>query len=151
YFAVLFAAVVVPLLAHGASEAWFGYRDQTVMLGQRLRVEAGAAAGKIQGFLDDITDQLQWTVQLPWREGSDERHRFDVLRLMRQVPAVLEVTLLDGLGIERLRVSRVNPDAVDSGVDRSNDPAMVGARSGRIWYGPVTLYEGSEPHMTISV
>jgi len=151
YFAALFVAVVVPLLADGASEAWFGYRDQRETLSQRLDTEARSAAGKIQGFLDDITDQLQWTVQLPWREGMEERHRFDVLRLMRQVPAVLEVTLLDGLGIERLRVSRVNPDAVDSGVDRSNDPAMVGARSGRIWYGPVTLYEGSEPHMTISV
>jgi len=82
YFIVLFVAVVVPLLANGASEAWFGYRDQKVMLSQRLRAEAGSAAGKIEGFLDDITDQLQWTVQLPWREGSDERHRFDVLRLI---------------------------------------------------------------------
>ena len=151
YFAVLFAAVVVPLLAHGASEAWFGYRDQTVMLGQRLRVEAGAAAGKIQGFLDDITDQLQWTVQLPWREGSDERHRFDVLRLMRQLPAVVEVTLVDGDGVERLHVSRADPDIVNSGIDRTNDPAVNGARSGRIWYGPVTLYAGSEPHMTVAV
>jgi adenylate cyclase len=64
YFLVLFAAVV-PLLANGASEAWFGYRDQKAVLSQRLRAEAGSAAGKIQGFLDHITDQLQWTVQLP--------------------------------------------------------------------------------------
>ena len=63
------------------------------MQSQRLRAEAGSAAGKIEGFLDDTTDQLQWTVQLPWREGSDERHRFDVLRLMRQLPAVVEVML----------------------------------------------------------
>jgi len=27
YFFVLFAAAVVPLLAAGVSEAWFGYRD----------------------------------------------------------------------------------------------------------------------------
>jgi hypothetical protein len=73
YFIVLFAAVVVPLLANGAGEAWFGYRDQKVMLSQRLRAAAGAAAGKLEGFLNDITDQLQWTVQLPWREGNDER------------------------------------------------------------------------------
>jgi putative ABC transport system substrate-binding protein len=30
---------VVPLLANGASEAWFGYRDQGVVLSQRLRAE----------------------------------------------------------------------------------------------------------------
>src|SRR5437763_1724648 len=151
YFLALFVAVVVPLLANGASEAWFGYHDQRLLLNQRLRAEAGAAAGRIRGFLDDITDQLQWTVQLPWREGSDERHRFDVLRLMRQVPAVVEVTLVDGNGAERLHVSRVDPDIVNSGTDRTNDPAVDGARSQRIWYGPVTLYAGSEPHMTVAV
>ena len=40
YFAALFIAVVLPLLANGASEAWFGYRDQRAMLNQRLRTEA---------------------------------------------------------------------------------------------------------------
>jgi class 3 adenylate cyclase len=151
YFAAFFIAVVVPLLADGASEAWFGYRDQRVTLSQRLRAEAGTSAGKIQAFLDDITDQLQWTVQLPWREGSDERHRFDVLRLMRQVPAVVEIMLVDSKGVERLHVSRVDPDVVDSGIDRTNDPAVIGAGSGPSWYGPVTLHEGSEPHMTVAV
>ena len=151
YFAALFVAVVVPLLANGASEAWFGYRDQRVMLSQRLHAEAGTSAGKIQAFLDDITDQLQWTVQLPWREGADEGHRFDALRLMRQVPAVVDVTLVDGKGFERLHVSRVDPDVVDSGINRASDPAVVGARSGQIWFGPVTLHEGSEPHMTVAV
>jgi class 3 adenylate cyclase len=151
YFVALFAAVVVPLLVNGASEAWFGYRDQRVSLSQQLHAEAGSAAGKIRSFLDDITDQLQWTVQLPWRDGMDERHRFDVLRLLRQLPAILEVTLVDGNGIERLHVSRVETDVVNSGVDRNNDPAVIGARRDRIWYGPVTLYAGSEPHMTVAV
>jgi hypothetical protein len=151
YFTALFIAVVVPLLANGASEAWFGYRDQRHTLSQRLQAEARTAAGKIQAFLDDITDQLQWTVQLPWREGMEERHRFDALRLLRQVPAVIEVTLVDGAGVERLHVSRVDPDVVNSGIDRNQDPAVSGARSARIWYGPVTLYEGSEPHITVAV
>src|SRR5271165_377025 len=141
YFAALFVAVVVPLIANGASEAWFGYRDQRSMLSARLHAEAVSAAGKIKGFLDDITDQLQWTVQLPWRDGMDERHRFDVLRMMRQVPAVVEIMLVDGAGAERLRVSRTDPDVVDSFIDRANDPAVLGARSDRIWYGPVTLHE----------
>ncbi len=151
YFIALFVAVVVPLLVNGASEAWFGYRDQSLVLSQRLHAEARSAAGKIQGFLDDITDQLQWTVQLPWREDAVERHRFDVLRLLRQVPAVVEITLVDGKGIERLHVSRVDPDIVDSGIDRASDLAVIGARSDHIWYGPVTLHEGSEPHMTVAV
>ena len=46
YFAVLFAAVVVPLLASGASEAWFGYLDQRHTLDLRLRAEAESAAAR---------------------------------------------------------------------------------------------------------
>ncbi len=151
YFLALFVAVVVPLIANGASEAWFGYRDQHAMLSARLHIEAVAAAAKIVAFLDDITDQLQWTVQLPWREGMEDRHRFDALRLMRQAPAVVEIMLVDGDGIERLHVSRVAPDVVNSGIVRANDPAVIGARSDRIWYGPVTLHKGSEPYMTVAV
>jgi adenylate cyclase len=151
YFIVLFAAVVMPLLANGASEAWLGYRDQQASLGERLHVEAVSAGGKISGFLEDITDQLQWTVQLPWVNGSEEQHRLDVLRLMRQVPAVVEITLVDGDDIERLHVSRIDPDVINSGVDRRGDPAVQGARSAHVWYGPVTFYEGSEPHMQIAV
>jgi adenylate cyclase len=151
YFAALLVAVVLPLLANGASEAWFGYRDQRALLGQRLRAEAASAAGKIQGFLEDVTDQLEWAVQLPWREGADEWHRFDLQRLLRQVPAIVEIALLDGHGIERLHISRIDPDVTNTGRDRSTDPAFIGARASRIWYGPVTFYAGSEPHMTLAL
>jgi adenylate cyclase len=151
YFVAMFIAVVVPLLANGASEAWFGYRDERANISQRLHTEATAAAGKIQAFLDNIRGQLEWTVQLPWSEGSGERHRFDVLRLLRQVPAVVDVVLVDGQGRERLHVSRTDPDVIDAGTDRADDPAFLGARASRVWYGPVTLHQGSEPYMTIAV
>ncbi|HXZ02105.1 MAG TPA: adenylate/guanylate cyclase domain-containing protein [Stellaceae bacterium] len=151
YFLALFIAVVVPLLASGAIEAWFGYRDERTNISQRLRTEANAAAGKIQAFLDDIRDQLEWTVQLPWSEGSDERHRYDVLRLLRQVPAIVDVVLVDGKDIERLHASRTDPDIVNSGTDHADDPAYLGARAAGVWYGPVTLHKGSEPYMTIAV
>ena len=151
YFAVLFAAVVLPLLASGASEAWFGYLDQRHTLNLRLRAEADAAAARIQGFLDGIPSQMNWTVQAPWGEGLDERHRIDVLRLMRQTPAITEAIFIDGKGVERLRVSQTDPDVEMSGVDHSADPAYLGARTRHLWWGPVTLHRGSEPYMTVAV
>ncbi len=51
---------MVPLVASGASEAWFGYRDQRAGIGLRLRTEAIGAASRIEGFLDNIRDQLGW-------------------------------------------------------------------------------------------
>jgi adenylate cyclase len=151
YFLVLFVAVVVPLIINGASEAWFGYRDQRDNLSSRLRAEANSAAGQIQAFLDGVRAQMDWTVQLPWLEGLDDRHRFDALRLLRQAPAITEVTLVDGKGIERLHVSRTDPDVAMSGVDHSADPAVVGARAAHVWFGPLTLHRGSEPFMTVAV
>lgn len=151
YFLALFAAVVIPLLAGGAIEAWFGYRDQRVLLDQRLRLEAQAAASKIQDFLDGIRDQMQWAVQLPWTDGGDERHRFDALRVLRQVPAIVDLALVDGTGKERLKISRVGRDVIGSGLDRAADPAVAGARSARVWHGPVRLNRGSEPYMTLAV
>src|SRR3954468_13250146 len=96
YFLVLFAAVVVPLLAAGASEAWFGYRDQRTHLNNLLGAEARLAAAKIQNFIDDIRDPPAWTAQFAWHEGGDERRRIGALRLRRQVPAVVSLTLVDG-------------------------------------------------------
>jgi adenylate cyclase len=151
YVLVLFAAVVVPLSIGGASEAWFGYRDQRTLLDARLHVEASAAASKIQSFLDGIRDQMQWTVQLPWTKDNIEDHHIDALRLLKQVPAIVDVSLIDGAGIERLRVSRIERDVINSAIDRSGDPAVLGTRDEHLWYSPVTLNRGSEPYITIAV
>ena len=151
YLVVLFIVVVVPLLANGISDAWFGYRDQRAMLNALLRTEAASAAGRIGSFLDGIKDQLSWTVRQAWSAGTREQHRFDALGVLRQVPAVVSITLVDGDGIEQLYVSRIDLNRIASGVDRSRDPAVSGARSARTWYGPVTYYHDSEPFMAVAV
>jgi adenylate cyclase len=151
YFLVLFLAVVVPLATNGFSEAWFGYRDQRARLSQVLSVEAASAASRIQGFVDGITGQLGWLVQLPWTDEPDERRRIDALRLLRQVPAIVSLTLVDGSGQERLYVSRIGLNRTESRTDRSADAAVTGARSARVWYGEVSYYRGSEPYLTVAI
>jgi adenylate cyclase len=151
YFRALFAAVVVPLLIAGGSEAWFGYHDQRARLNDLLDAEARLAGVKIQDFIEGIREQLGWTVQLPWSEDSGDRHRLDALRLLRQVPAAESLSLVDAAGRERLFVSRIGLNRIESGDDRSATPAVIGARSDRVWFGPVTFHGGSEPFMTIAV
>lgn len=151
YFLALFAAVVVPLLIAGGSQAWFGYNDRRTGLNALLDTEARAAAAKIQDFMEGIRDQLGWTVQLPWSEIANERRRLDALLLLRQVPAVLSLNLVDAAGRERLFVSRIGLNRIEGGDDRSADPAVMGAREDRAWFGPVTFQRGSEPFMTVAV
>lgn len=151
YLFVLFLAVATPLAINGVVEAWFGYRDQRARLDQLLGVQATSAAGEIHDFLHGITNDLGWLVQLPWTDEPDERRRTEALRLFRQAPAIVSLTLLDQKGQERLYISRIGLNRIDSRTDRSADPAVTGARSGRIWFGDVTYYRGSEPYLAIAV
>jgi adenylate cyclase len=151
YFRGLFAAVAVPLLIAGASEAWFGYHDQRARMSERLDAEARLAAVKIQDFIENIEDQLSWTVQLPWSETPGNRRTLEALRLLRQAPAIESLILVDGTGKERLFVSRIGLNRIEGGTDRSTTPAVTGARADRRWFGPVTFHDGSEPFMTVAV
>jgi adenylate cyclase len=151
YLLMLFMAVVVPLAANGTSEAWLGYRDQRARLNQLLDVEARSAAARIQSFIDGITNQLGWLVQLPWTDEPDERRRIDAVGLLRQVPAIVSLTLVDSTGRERLFVSRIGLNRTESRTDRSADRAVIRARSARIWFGEVSYYRGSEPYLTVAI
>ena len=151
YFVTLFVAVVTPLMLGSATEAWFAFRDNRLDLNELLQVEARSAADRIQAFTDGIRDQLGWVVQFPWTQGEDERRRIDGLRLLQQVPAIVSLSMVDPSGTERVFVSRVSMNRTGRGADMSADPAVVGARANRVWYGPVHYQRDSEPYMRIAV
>src|SRR5262245_58332851 len=94
YLLALFMVVAIPLAINGVIEAWFGYRDQRATLDQLLAVQATSAAAEIHDFIYSITNQLGWLVQLPWTDEPDEGRRTDALRLFRQAPAIVSLTLL---------------------------------------------------------
>jgi adenylate cyclase len=151
YLLVLFMAVAIPLAINAVIEAWFGYRDERARLNQLLDVQATSAAAEIHDFINGITNDLGWLVHLPWTDEPDERRRTDVLRLFRQAPAIVSLTLLDHRSLERLYVSRIGLNRIESRTDRSTDPAITGARSAGIWFGDVTYNRGSEPHLMIGI
>ena len=151
YFVTLFVAVVTPLMLGSATEAWFAFRDNRFDLNELLQVEARSAADRIEAFTDGIRDQLGWVVQFPWTAGEDDRRRIDGLRLLQQVPAIVSLSLVDPTGTERVFVSRVSMNRTGRGADMSSDPAVVGARANRVWYGPVHYQRDSEPYMRIAV
>ena len=151
YFITLFVAVVVPLILGAAGETWFVFRDHRSHLNELLQVEARSAADRIQTFTDGIRDQLGWLVQFPWSEDEEDRRRIDGQRLLQQVPAIVSVSLIDPNGIERVFVSRLSLNRTGRGADMSADPAVLGARANRVWYGPVYYQRDSEPYMRIAV
>ena len=151
YVALFVAVVAVALLANGLFEVFFYYREHKASLIRVQHEQAEAAAAKISQFVKEIESQLGWTTQLPWSAGSIEQRRFDALRLLRQVPAVTELAQVDSTGKERLRVSRLAMDAIDSGVDLSGDAKFTEAVAHKVYYGPVYFRRESEPYMTLAL
>ncbi|MCK1709889.1 MULTISPECIES: adenylate/guanylate cyclase domain-containing protein [unclassified Bradyrhizobium] len=151
YFVTLLIAVVTPLLLGAASEALFGYRGQRAALNELLQAESRSATERIQTFIDGIRDQLGWVVQLPWMAGDEERHRIDALRLLRQVPAISSIILVDEMDRERAFISRQDVNRIGLGASMASDSAIKGAHASKVWFGPVRYERDSEPYMTIAV
>lgn len=150
YVALFVAVVAIALLANGLFEVFFYYREHKAALIRVQHEQAEAAAAKIGQFVKEIENQLGWTTQLPWSAGAIEQRRFDALRLLRQVPAITELAQVDATGKERLRVSRLAVDAIDSGIDLSGDPKFTEAVAHKVYYGPVYFRRESEPYMTLA-
>src|ERR1700704_3991664 len=153
YVALFLAVVCVALLTNGLSEIWFSYQEHKASLIRIQREQAEAAAAKIGQFIKEIESQVGWTTQLPWSAGTIDQRRFDGLRLLRQVPAILEVAQLDSTGKEQMCVSRLNlrPGTCDGeGTDYPQHPKFTVAVAEKVYYGPVYFRRESEPFMTLS-
>ncbi|MGA8900788.1 ATP-binding protein [Bradyrhizobium sp.] len=151
YVALFVVVVGAALFSNGIFEVFFYYREHKAALIRIQHEQAEAAAAKIGQFIKEIESQLGWTTQLPWSAGSIEQRRFDALRLLRQVPAITELAQVDSTGKERLRVSRLAMDVVDSGLDLSKDPKFTEAVAHKVYYGPVYFRRESEPYMTLAL
>src|ERR1700761_5499255 len=151
YVALFVAVVGAALLSNGIFEVFFYYREHKASLIRIQHEQAEAASAKISQFIKEIESQLGWTTQLPWSAASLENRRFDALRLLRQVPAITELAQIDSTGHERLRVSRLAMDVIDSGLDLSKDPKFTEAVAHKVYYGPVYFRRESEPYMTLAL
>jgi signal transduction histidine kinase/ActR/RegA family two-component response regulator len=146
------AVVAVPVLLLGSSGLWFAAREQRSALDDLLRTQSEASAQRIAGFVLGIQDQLAFVTQLPWDGGTDlSNYQMDAMRVLRQAPAITDLALLDGRGRERLSVSRLALDRLDSGAERGNERAFVEALSRHAFHGPVTFRRQTEPFMTLAV
>jgi len=151
-YAVLFGALISAiLLAGGSLQIWFAYGELDEFLIRLQRGQAEAAASKINQFATEIVDQTGWMVQLPWGADTLSQRHFDAQRLLRQVPAITEISLIDGAGTEQVRISRLAIDVLGSGLDFSGEPRFTEAITQKVWFGPVYFRRESEPYMSIAV
>jgi signal transduction histidine kinase/HAMP domain-containing protein len=157
----LFIKYAIPLvllssgavIVSGLDQMYFSYQESKTALARVQHEKASAAAIRIEQFARDLEHQIAWIAQAQWgpRGTTLDQRRLDSQRLLRQVPAITEVSHLDTEGHEQLRVSRLAMDVVGSNTDLSNDPRFTEARSRKTWFSPVYFRKESEPYMTVAL
>lgn len=151
YLYYLIGLVTVALLVSGAVSVYFTYQETKHALLELQREKARGAASSIRQFVLEIERQLGW-MRLPQVEPpTPEQRRIDYLKLLRQVPAISDVTYADVNGRERQHVFRLSVDSAEAGADLSADPKYTMTRGGKTFFSPVYFRKDTEPYMTIAL
>ena len=141
------------LVVSGLVQIYFSYQENKLALSRVQQEKAAAASIRIERFVRELEHDLSWIAQTPWgaRGVPLDQRRLDSLRLLRQVPAITEVSHIDPGGHEQLRVSRLAMDVIGSNADLSHDPKFVEAAAHKTYFSPVYFRKESEPYMTIAM
>jgi len=151
-YALLFIGLVgTALLINSGFDFWFSYQEKKAALIQVQQEKADAAAKRIEEFVNGIKSQISWTTNAQWAAGPLDQRRQDYLRLLNRVPAIAEVTELDGEGREQLKVSRFSSDAVVDQKDVSQTAVFVDAKAHGVSFSPLYFRGNSEPYMTMAM
>ncbi len=170
YVVVLLVLVGGVLMASSLVELYFSYRETQSAIVRVERAKAVAAAAGIEKFLKEIEQQVRDTTRtasddpdasqvgqgrLGFRQdlgaALTEQRELDFLRVLRNVPAVNQLSHLDLAGKEQLRISRLAPDVVGSREDFSQAPKFLKARAGKTYWSPVYFKNEHEPHVTLAL
>ena len=158
YVVVLVALVGGVLIASGVVELYFAYKETKRAVISVEREKAVAAAERIEQFIKEIERHVRGTthaandmqIDIAARAIAEQRE-LDFLRLLRNLPVIMDLRHLDAAGREQLRVSRFALDMIGSGDDLSQTPAFRSAKSRAAYFSPVYFRNDSEPYMTIAV
>jgi signal transduction histidine kinase len=151
YAAFLVTLVCGSLLINGFIEMYYSYGESRQALSAVQREKAVGAATLIEQFMKEIEGQVGWaTGFLPMGSGLEQR-RLDFLRLLRQAPAITEVSYLDTDGREQIKTSRLAMDTLASGADLSKEHKFVDAKAKKRYLSPVYFRKESEPYLTLAI
>jgi hypothetical protein len=146
-----FLLVCSALLLNGAMETWNSWTQTEALMVSAQRGKAAAISQKVTSFMNELERQIGWVAYAQFAKQPAEQRRLDYVRLLRQVPAITDLSQLDRDGHEQLNVTRLSVDVVDSNRDRSQEPAFVQLKGKRLYVGPLYFRKGNEPYLTMAL
>jgi signal transduction histidine kinase len=161
-YALWITALVAALLVlSGALNLQFAWRENLAHIDALQAEKARGAATRIELFIIDIERQIGWTL-LPAASATRSDavpagvpsaaalRRIELLKLLRQAPAITDVAWIDADGLEQARVSRLALNQLGHGLPRHDDPAFTGTAQGRTWRSSITFRQDSEPYLRVA-
>ena len=152
-FAIALVLVSSGLLAGGVFELYKKYLESVQSNWILQREMAQGASFKIQQFVQGIESTMLAATQSPeiLSEGLTDAFEFQLIKLLKIVPAISAIAAVDSNGNERIKVSRlemVRPEDLES---RASDPAFTKTLADSNYVGPVYFVHESEPYAQIAV
>jgi len=145
YVLALVGLVVFVLAVNGALETWISYRGIKSTLTDAMSEKADATAKHIAQSISDLERQISWVTRAS--SNTIELRRADYAQLLGQVPAVNQLTLINGQGREVLRLSR-QTYTLNSNADFSRDLRFTEAIERGTAYAPA-YFRDERPYMSI--
>ncbi|WP_420967622.1 adenylate/guanylate cyclase domain-containing protein [Bradyrhizobium sp. B120] len=145
YVLALVGLVVFVLAVNGALETWISYRGIRSTLTDAMSEKADATAKHIEQSISDLERQISWVTRAS--SNTIELRRADYAQLLGQVPAVNQLTLINGQGREVLRLSR-QTYTLNSNADFSRDLRFTEAIERGTAYAPA-YFRDERPYMSI--
>ena len=151
-YVVLFVGLVGGVLViNAALDLYFVDQDNRRASIEVQKEKAEAAAQRVEAFVREIERQIRWVAYTQFESLPTEQRYFEYNRMQLLVPAITELAQLDRAGREQLKVSRIGLNSIASNLDRSADPAFVGAVKNKVYFSPVNFRKESEPYLTMAV
>ncbi len=153
-YAVYFAGLVsIALLASGLVGLYFSYHESRVLIEELQREKVRAVALRIEQFARLIESQLRAPLLLRQvgATASPNELSLELIRLLRQAPAVVDVAWIDSAGVQQVKVSRIGRDEIGPAENWADNVAFIAARTGALYASPVHFRAESEPYSVFAV
>ena len=147
YVVALVGLVVFVLAVNGAIETWITYRGIKSSLNDGMSEKAEATAKRIQQSLSELERQISWVTRAS--SNTTELRRADYVQLLRQVPQVTQLSLLNPQGREQIRMTRYTV-TLESNADFSRDARLTETISRGTSFAPAYL-RGERPFTSITM
>jgi class 3 adenylate cyclase len=151
-FIIVLVLLCSGFIVGGSIELLFRYRESVNNIWILQTEMAKGAAFKIQRFMQGLEDTMRASSgsRSIVESGLTEDFEFQLIKILKAVPAITSISALDSDGQEIIKLSRFQLIQQKDLISRRDDEAYLRTKGGKSYISPVYFVRDSEPYTRIS-